>query len=76
MSGLVGVGAVLKHRQLDAGDADHIMEEVHQVFGPLERLEIPVQDDVIPDVDISRGLCNPFQSTSSRKPLRERTTLR
>lgn len=33
--GLVRIGALLEHGWLNAGDADHIVEEVHQVFGAL-----------------------------------------
>src|SRR3989442_13367775 len=46
--GLVGVGALFEDGRLDARDADDIMEEVHQVLGPLQALEIAVQHDAIP----------------------------
>ena len=46
--GLVGVGALLEHGWLNAGDAYDIVEEVHQVFRALQALEVAVQHDAIP----------------------------
>src|SRR6266516_723181 len=46
--GLVGGGALLEHSRLDAGDADDVMEEVDQVFGTLQPLDVAVQHDAIP----------------------------
>src|SRR5216683_6745503 len=46
--GLVGVGALLEHGRLDAGDADDVVEEVDQVLWPLQPLDIAIQDNAIP----------------------------
>jgi hypothetical protein len=46
--GLVGIGALLEDGWLEAGDADDVVEEVHEVLWALQSLEIAVQDDAIP----------------------------
>src|SRR5438874_9972705 len=45
---LVGIRALLKDRRLEAGDADDLPEEVHQVLWALQPLDVAGQDDAIP----------------------------
>jgi hypothetical protein len=46
--GFVPIGPLLKDGWFDAVDADHLLEEIDQVLGALQAVDIAVDDDAIP----------------------------